>query len=110
MTQRKRAAVIGNASDEGQQDDGRRVMSERAQLERSDFAALLGTPQGRRVFARLIQRCGVMRTPFAGEATHVTAFQCGEQNIGLELSANAERYVPELYRLMREEAANQENQ
>lgn len=110
MAKPKGEALVRNAADEEQVETATKTVGERNALERADYRFFLGTPQGRRVFWRILRRCGVQRTPYAGELTHATAFHCGEQNIGLELSATAEQHAPELARQMREEAAQlQEN-
>lgn len=105
MPKERREALVRNAADEEQVDNATRTIAERRELEEADYRAWLGTPEGRRVFMRVVRRCGVQRTPFQGESTHMTAFYCGEQNIGLELLATAEQHVPDLVRLARNEAA-----
>lgn len=61
-----------------------------------DLEAVLSIPQGRRVLLRLLERCGVYRSAFTGEA-EATALRLGEQNIGLWLIAQIEDVDPTEY-------------
>lgn len=69
-----------------------------------DLEAVLRIPQGRRVMLRILERCGVYRSAFAGEAD-VTALRLGEQNIGLWLIAQLETVGPTEYPRLLLEAA-----
>jgi hypothetical protein len=69
-----------------------------------DLEAVLRLPQGRRVMLRLLERCGVYRSAFAGEAD-VTSLRLGEQNVGLWLIAQMEAVGPTEYPRLLMEAA-----
>jgi hypothetical protein len=69
-----------------------------------DLDAVLQTPQGRRVLLRILDRCGVYRGAFTGEAA-ATSFRLGEQNLGLWLIAQIENVGPTEYPRLLLEAA-----
>ena len=74
-----------------------------------DLEAVLRLPQGRRVLLRILERCGVYRSAFAGEA-ETTALRLGEQNLGLWLIAQLETVGPTEYpRLLLEAAQTRDN-
>ena len=73
-----------------------------------DLEAVLRLPQGRRVMLRILERCGVYRSAFAGEAAP-TALRLGEQNIGLWLIAQFEAVDPTEYPRLLLEAAQTED-
>ena len=58
-----------------------------AYLEQEELRLLLSQKAMRRFVWTLLCECGINRIPFHGEATHDTAFACGEQNIGHKLNA-----------------------
>jgi hypothetical protein len=66
---------------------------ERAKL---DFETVLRSPQGKRVLVSILERCGVYRTAYSGEAS-ATDFRLGEQNIGLWLISQIETVGPREY-------------
>ena len=73
-----------------------------------DLEAVMRLPQGRRVLLRILERCGVYRSAFTGEA-EATALRLGEQNIGLWLIAQMEIVGPTEYpRLLMEAAQNRD--
>lgn len=58
-----------------------------AQIFASDLKRLMSDMWGRRLMWHLLERTGVFRLSFAGEATHSTAFAEGGRNQGLMLIA-----------------------
>jgi hypothetical protein len=66
---------------------------ERAKL---DLEAVLRFPQGKRVVVSILERCGVYRSAYSGEASP-TDFRLGEQNIGLWLISQIEGIGPMEY-------------
>ncbi len=69
-----------------------------------DLDHVLRLPQGRRVLLRILERCGVYRSAFTGEA-EATSLRLGEQNIGLWLIAQMEQVGPTAYPALLMEAA-----
>lgn len=63
------------------------TVTELAERDRSDIAAVFSTREGRRFFARLIQRCGVYRVSDERdcEQTHMLAYFEGERRVGLSI-------------------------
>lgn len=73
-----------------------------------DLDAVLQTPQGRRVLLSILERCGLYRGAFTGEAD-ATSFRLGEQNIGLWLIAQIEHVGPTEYPKLLLEAAQKKD-
>lgn len=68
-----------------------------------DLQAVLKTVQGRRVLWRILQSCQLRRHAFVPGDAHATAFQCGQQSIGLFVLAEIEDAAPGAYAQMRGE-------
>lgn len=67
-----------------------------------DLKWLVAHKQGRRIVWSLLSSAGVTRTPFNNSGS-VTAFNCGRQQIGLELLAQVMEHVPDAYVVMLKE-------
>lgn len=65
---------------------------------------IMQTIPGRAWIYTLLERCHIYHTPFLAGQPDVTAFQCGEQNIGNQLLADVQAAAPELYIQMIAEA------
>jgi hypothetical protein len=65
-----------------------------ALTEQSDLKWLMGDPRGRRIARRFLERSGVWRLSYSGEAIN-TAFREGERNVGLRLLGQLLRAAPE---------------
>ena len=80
----------------------------RAQLDQErDIAVLarvLDSAHGRHVIWAILEKAGIHRTSFAGEATHLTAFKEGQRDIGNQLLAECLTARPQCYNVMRDEA------
>ena len=63
---------------------------------------IMQTPQGRAWMWSQLEFCGPFRSPFA-QSADVTAFQCGQQNVGLLLLGNIMRLCPDEYLTMAKE-------
>lgn len=75
-----------------------------ADRERGQFVSnLLDTTIGRRWMHDLLVTCHVFQNPFTSDS-HMTAFGCGELNIGQRLFADVVTYSPDNYILMMREA------
>jgi hypothetical protein len=57
-------------------------------------------------FGTYLRRCGVFRNPWTANAL-VTAFACGEMNIGQEVLADITRLVPDYFATMLKENNNE---
>lgn len=102
--------LVKNVANQEQVDNATRVTTERANKDRDNVRRLLATPEGRSIFSWLIRFAEADHgNPFAGEATHTTAFHCGMLNVAQRARALAEQYAPDLYLTMWKEGLNQEN-
>ena len=59
--------------------------------------AIMDLPQGRRWMYELLTKCHVHSTPFVAADPYSTAFQAGEQNIGLQLLVDIIQAAPDRY-------------
>lgn len=84
-------------ADYGQHDEQPEASAERQlaeATEEADLKWLMANPRGRRIARSLLERSGVFRSSFTGDAPS-TFFREGERNVGLSLYAKLARYVPE---------------
>lgn len=63
-----------------------------------DLLTVLGTPQGRRFYWRLMTHCGIYKNSFTGNSQ--TFFNEGMRNVGLKLMGDLMENAPEMYILM----------
>lgn len=80
----------------------KRSKADRA-LDDGVLLALMTTQNGRGWMWRHLGRCHAFQTPYTGDDA-ATNFQCGEQNIGLELIADLLRACPDQFIFMMREA------
>jgi hypothetical protein len=83
--------------DYGQHDEEQEAPADRQiaeATEESDIKWLMADPRGRRVTRRLLERSGVFRVSFTGDALG-TSFREGERNVGLMLLQQITRFTPE---------------
>ncbi len=84
-------------------------LAKQAEAKRRVFIRhLLATIDGREWMHDLLTRCHIFHTPFAAGKPDVTAFRCGEQNLGLQLFADVVSAAPDQYTLMMYEASQKE--
>ena len=77
--------------------------AERVEAKRQDaFRSVMATVEGRRWTWWLLDRCGVFRTSFTGDAT--TYFNEGTRNVGLMVIADINALCPEQFATMMTEA------
>lgn len=70
--------------------------------------ASMGSLGGREYIFNLLQSCSIFRTPYVRGDAHATAFNCGQQNIGLIIFADVIQHCPNEYLLMISEQATKE--
>lgn len=75
-----------------------------AQREIDDLRAVMRTPEGRRVFARVLERTGVESISFTGNSQ--TFFNEGRRSVGVELKNLLKASMPEEYLIMVQEGLN----
>lgn len=73
----------------------------------ADLLSWLGSPQGRRVFLRLLTQSGLWSSSYA-ESPTATAYNEGRRSVALALMTEAQRVTPELYSLALREQLNDE--
>ena len=84
--------------------DGKAVEERKKNLERvrryrelKDLKEVLSTPEGRRVWRRLLETCGAYRTPFVGEFPFTNHVNIGRQQIGQWALAEMDESRPTTY-------------
>lgn len=102
MSRRPRA-LVGNAADATQVRAAR--VTERLTAERAhaDLAAVLSTPEGRRVLWRLLSECHVFSSCWDGHGSRM-AYLIGQQDVGHQWLAELTRDHAAAYLLMQSEA------
>lgn len=75
----------------------------KAQRDIGDLQWLMAHKQGRRIAYKLLADAGVFRNPF-NHSGSVTAFNCGQMNIGQQFMAAVTESAPEAYMQMLKEA------
>jgi hypothetical protein len=78
------------------------------EVEINDLVSTMRTKIGRRLLYRVLDRCGVFRSSFTGNAA--TYFREGERNIGLWLMDRINRHALDEYVLMIRENARRPNE
>lgn len=69
---------------------------------------ILSELEGREWMHALLLRCNVFTTPFVAQAHDITSFNCGMQNLGLQLFWDVVTHCPDQYvMMMREQAAKE---
>lgn len=77
----------------------------KAQRDIGDLQWLMAHKQGRRIAYRLMSDAGVFRNPFNNSGS-VTAFNCGQMNVGQRFMAAVTEHAPEAYMQMLKDAKN----
>ena len=85
--------LVENAADPRQTGRAERKLRERRREQAADWAAVLDTAAGRRLFWTLLEHCGVYESVFSSDAGRM-AFLAGKQDVGHYLMAQADRAVP----------------
>lgn len=67
--------------------------------------SVMSVKAGREWMFNLLGECGIYRTPYAPGDSYATAFNCGQQNVGLRLVASLVEACPDDYtRMMKEQS------
>lgn len=93
---------VTNAASEGQVKQAEAKVKLGRDLEIEDFKWFLSTPQGRRVCAKYIAFCGVLKTSFTGNSE--TFFNEGKRVVGLKLLEDLNESDPSAYFKMMNES------
>lgn len=99
--------LVQNAADHKQVKNAARKEKQVRELELSDLAVVLNSPEGRRVMWRLLGYCRVFAEVFADNPTQM-AFNCGGRNVGLFLMNEITATDETAYFLMMREAHERE--
>jgi hypothetical protein len=99
--------LVTNAADESQVKAAVQKLRRRRQQELNDVRAVLSTREGRRMFWRYLDFCGVYRTSFQGQFQ--TFFNEGQRNVGLVLLSDVNEADPKAHALMLEEDRKEKN-
>lgn len=91
---------MSNAADRPRREQVTARLKRDAELDDEALQVVLRTPQGRRVCWRLLERSGLHQMSYAGEQTHVTAFNEGNRNQGQRLLADILRLDAACYLTM----------
>lgn len=89
-------AYVANASDERQVNFGRRKARRREELNLAAMRAVLSTPAGRQVFARVLEYTGLWESSFS-EDLATMAFKEGRRAVGLRLREDMRAAAPALF-------------
>lgn len=87
---------MDDASDRRQIRKAEREAKARAERSSATLAWIMSTAQGREWFHDLLEKCHIGTTPFARDP-YLTAYLCGEQNIGIQLWSAVQQSCPDLY-------------
>lgn len=93
-----------NASDEKQVAKATKKAEFDKALRFDVIKSIMSTAPGRSWIYNWLYKCHVFHTPFIAGQQDATAFNCGEQNIGLFLLAEVQAAAPDLYLQMVTEA------
>lgn len=91
-----------DASDPKDVKDAVKTAKNRDARQREALRTIMSDPQSRFWVYCLLERCHPTQNPFSSNALH-TAFNCGEQNIGLQLLAELHNCSVDLYLTMMKE-------
>lgn len=69
---------------------------DRRKQDEQDLRSLLGKPEGRRFFYRVLAQSGLYSSSYASDAT-ATAFNEGRRDVAIRLLREAQRVAPDLY-------------
>lgn len=94
---------MDDVSDRRQLRKAERDAKAKAERISTTIAWIMSTKQGREWYHDLLEKCHIGSTPFARDP-HLTAYLCGEQNIGIQLWSAVQQSCPDLYILMMGEA------
>lgn len=91
-----------NAANKGQIKQARRKERSLRERELDDVKAVLSTKEGRRVWWKFLDFCGVFRSSFTGNNS--TFYNEGQRNVGLKMLGDMNEAMPDAYALMLKEA------
>lgn len=92
-----------NAGERSDQKLLERLARQKAAMSAEVLKGIMSSPFGREWMNDLIVQCHIGQSPFSTDPI-ITAFNCGEQNIGLRLWAALMTTCPDLYTRMTQES------
>jgi hypothetical protein len=98
--------LVSNAADPDQVRAASKKEKNSRELELTDFAHVMSTPQGRRFIWRLLDETGFQKSSFTGNSA--TFFNEGMRNVGLKIWADMNEACPDRYIEMLSEARQRE--
>jgi hypothetical protein len=98
-----KSAEVKNTADEEQVKEAAKRERYKTRQEDDDIRSVMATPQGRRVFWRLLCHCGTFETVFTGNSES-TAYNSGKQDVGHFIMATLSDTCPNEFDLMSKEA------
>lgn len=89
--------VAFDATDSSAEDNARREVARVAQADADYYRLIMHTVKGRAWLHRRLSECKIFGDTFAGEQTHITAFQLGQENVGKRMMVAAQNGSADLY-------------
>ena len=102
------SATAYDASDSIAENNLRQDQSRYAREDADTLRVIMLSTAGRAWLYRLLNRCHIFGDTFAGEQTHITAFQQGQENIGRQLWLDVQNASLDLYVKMIKEQKDEE--
>lgn len=93
---------LGETANEAKVEKGRRKDKLRGAQWKRDLVIVMGTPEGRRVFAEVFRLCEDDKIAFMGTERH-TNFVLGQQSVGNALKNSMKKHCLHLLRRMEDE-------
>lgn len=100
---KERRALVGNADDPAQVEDGRRREQMVRNRQLNDLRVVMSMKEGRRFLWRLMDQCKLFATPIAHDARY-TDYNIGKGEIGRFLLSECQQSTPDGLLLMQREA------
>lgn len=97
------AAEPYDTSDKAAVNKQRKRAAARRRQQLEMIATVMGSPGGRAWMYDVLLLCNATSTPYSQSSPYDTAFQCGQQNVGLKLLADMQAAAPQEYLLMLKE-------
>lgn len=90
------------------QDEERLALERKVLQDAEDLKWLMAHKQGRRLVDKWLERSGIYRNPF-NHSGSVTAFNCGQMNLGQQMLAEIMTHAPDAYLKLLDERKRNDN-